>query len=376
MGGKRMAYNTQIFCAPGRYIQGAGAISEIGAHIAPLGGRVLVAGGRTGLAATRDKREISFREHHIFQIEELFNGETSDAEVARLTKLCKKHSVDMIMASGGGKVIDTVKAAAEDMKVPAIVVPTVASNDAPCSALSVMYNEDGSFSRLRPLKQNPALVVVDTEIIVKAPVRTLVAGMGDAMATWFEAEACYQSGALNNSGGHITITAMALARLCYDTLIEHGFNAKTACESQMVTPAFERVVEANTILSGLGFESGGVAVAHALSEGFSVIPQIHHYQHGETVAFGLLVHLIVENRPADVIEQIYNFNLSVGLPVTLSDLGCDHVSNDLLRKVGEVAAEPGKPSHNMPFPVTGQMLYNAIIKADALGRNFKEKAVR
>lgn len=366
-----MDFTTQIFCAPGRYVQGAGAIHEIGAHVAPLGGSILVVGGRTGLAATRAGRRKSFEAQHIRYIEESFNGETSDAEIERLAALCKQTCCDVLMASGGGKVIDAVKAAAEEIDVPAVVVPTVASNDAPCSALTVVYNPDGTFSRLRPLKKNPALVLVDTDIIVKAPVRTLVAGMGDALATWFEADACQQSNARNNFGGHITGIAMALARLCLDSIIEYGFNAKIACEKQTVTREFEKVVEANTILSGLGFESGGVAVAHALSEGFTVIPEIHRYLHGETVAFGLLVHLLVENRPKAVIREIYEFCLSVGLPVTLSDLGCGSVSRDLLHRAADDAAEPGKPSHNMPFPVTGKMLYDAILTADALGERLK-----
>ncbi|NLA86277.1 MAG: glycerol dehydrogenase [Clostridiales bacterium] len=368
-----MGFNTHIFCAPGRYVQGPGAIGEIGAHVAPLGSSVLVVGGKTGLAVTQTGREESFGAHHIKQNEELFNGETSDMEIERLAKLCYNSNCDVLMACGGGKVIDAVKAAAENIDVPAVVVPTVASNDAPCSALSVVYNADGTFNRLRPLKQNPALVLVDTEIIVKAPVRTLVAGMGDALATWFEADASQRSNALNNFGGHITSTAMALAKLCLDTIIENGFNAKIACENQTVTPDFEKVVEANTILSGLGFESGGVAVAHALSESFSVIPEIHRYLHGETVAFGLLVHLLVEDRPAAVINQIYDFCLSVGLPVTLSDLGCEQIDQSLLRQVGDIAAGPDKPSANMPFPVTGKMLYNAILAADHLGREFKAK---
>ncbi len=368
-----MSFKTMIFCAPGRYVQGAGAIDEIGDHLAPLGGSVLVVGGKTGLNATRAGREKSFAQQHIRYIEELFNGETSALEIGRLASLCKKTGCEVLMASGGGKVIDAVKAAAEDAGVPAVIVPTVASNDAPCSALTVVYNGDGSFSRLRPLKKNPDLVLVDTDIIVRAPVRTLVAGMGDALATWFEADACQKAGALNNSGGHVTATAMALARLCLDTILQYGFNAKITCERQRVTPDFERVVEANTILSGLGFESGGVAVAHALSEGFSVIPEIHRYLHGETVAFGLLVHLLLENRPAAVIDQIYGLCLSVGLPVTLSELGCGNVSNELLRQAADVSAEPGKPSSNMPFPVTGQMLYDAILQADELGRQMKRQ---
>jgi glycerol dehydrogenase len=366
-----MTNKTMIFGSPGRYVQGAGAIYELGEHLTPLGSSILVAGGRTGLSATREGREISFGRCGLRQTEVLFGGESSDAEIARLVSLGRASGCDVILASGGGKVIDAVKAAAEDLGIPAAVVPTVASNDAPCSALAIVYNPDGSFARLRPLYKSPALVLVDTQIIADAPVRQLVAGMGDALATWFEADACSKSGALNNFGGHISPTAMALGRLCLDTLLEYGTDAKRACEAHTVTPALERVVEANTLLSGLGFASGGVAVAHALSEGFSVIGQMHDYSHGEKVAFGLLVHLILENRPQAVVDEIVRFCLNVGLPVTLSDLGCVDVGESPLRLAAEEAAGPGKPSHNLPFPVTADGIYEAILEADALGRKLK-----
>lgn len=370
-----MGFKTQIFAAPGRYVQGAGALDELGAHLAPLGDSVLVVGGKTGLNATREGRAKSFSQFNIRQVEVQFSGESSDTEINRLAELCKKEGCTILMATGGGKVIDAVKAAAEDINVPAVIVPTIASNDAPCSALSIIYHEDGSFSRLRPLKKSPSLVLVDTEIIVKAPVRQLVAGMGDALATWFEADACLKSNALNNFGGHITVTAIALAKLCLDTLIEYGPSAKLACETGTVTQALERVVEANTLLSGLGFESGGVAVAHALSEAFSVIDEMHHYSHGEKVAFGLLVHIILEERPTAVIDEIFSFCHTVGLPVTLADLNCGAIDKATLRHAANVAVEPGKPSHNMPFPVTADMIYNAMIAADALGQKLKaEKA--
>ena len=368
-----MKFSTQIFAAPGRYVQGAGAIMELGAHVGALGDRVLVVGGKTGLQETRDARGTCLREAGVSQIVEVFGGESSDAEISRLTALGRQFDCNVLLATGGGKAIDAVKAAAEDLRVPAVVVPTIASNDAPCSALTVVYNEDGSFRRLRPLKRNPDLVLVDTEIIARAPVRTLVAGMGDALATYFEADACQRSYGLNNFGGHVSMTALSLAHLCLDTLLENGLAAKLACEAGAVTPAFEKVVEANTLLSGLGFESGGVSVAHALSEGFSAIPELHRCLHGETVAFGLLVHLILEGKPTSVLDDIYGFCLDVGLPVTLSDLGAASVAPAALRSAADVSAEPGKPSHNMPFSVTGRMLFDAILASDALGKKYKSE---
>ena len=166
--------DVQIFGAPGRYIQGAGALDGLGGHIKPLGEKVFVTGGRTGMLETRAGREKSFQGHGIRQVEELFLGETSDSEIERLARIAKTSCCDVILATGGGKVIDSVKAAAEFLGIPAVIVPTIASNDAPCSALSVIHNEDGSFNRLMPLKNSPALVLVDTGIIARSPVRQLV----------------------------------------------------------------------------------------------------------------------------------------------------------------------------------------------------------
>ena len=356
---------TSIFGGPGRYIQGAGIIDRIGEYVKPLGGRVLVAGGRTGLSETREGREISFLSHGIWQTEELFYGEACDREIKRLADCAKSNNCEVMLASGGGKVIDTVKAAAEALNIPAVIVPTIASNDSPCSALSVLYNEDGTFDRLMPLRNSPALVLVDSAIIARSPVRQLVSGMGDALATWFEADACYKSGALNNFGGSSTQAAMALARLCLDTLLEYGREAKRDCEEKRVTPALEKVIEANTLLSGLGFESGGVAAAHGVATGLSCIPAVHKYTHGETVAFGLLVQMILENRPEDMLLKIISFCADVGLPYTTALIGCAGCADELRAAAGD-AALPGMPTHNLRPGITGAEIYDAILKVDAM----------
>ena len=90
----------------------------------------------------------------------------------------------------GGKVLDTARAVAADLDLPVVNCPTVASSDAPCSALSVIYSEEGVFQEYRFYRKNPDLVLVDTQVIAQAPPRLLAAGMGDALATWFEAKTC------------------------------------------------------------------------------------------------------------------------------------------------------------------------------------------
>lgn len=197
--------------------------------------------------------------------------------------------------------------------------------------------------------------------------RTLVAGMGDALATWLEADAAYRNHALNFPGGNITRTAMACARLCYDTLMRYGVEAKIANERQIVTPALEAVIEANVLLSGIGWESGGLAAAHALQDGFSIIPQTHAMLHGEKVGFLCLVQMILEDRNQDVMKEVFSFAHKVGLPMTLEDLGCGAVSEEMLREAIRVSCQPDESIHNLGIAITEDRVYDAVLAADAMG---------
>src|SRR5690606_19881320 len=108
----------------------------------------------------------------------------------------------------------------------------------------------------------------------------------------------------NMAGAYPTDAAMALANLCYETLINEGLKAKLAVDKKVVTKSVEKVVEANTLLSGIGFESGGLAAAHAIHNGLTAIEETHQLYHGEKVAFGVLVQLVLENAPIDEIEEV------------------------------------------------------------------------
>src|SRR5207237_3651692 len=119
--------------------------------------------------------------------------------------------------------------------------PTVASSDAPCSALSVVYTDEGVFQEYRIYRKNPDLVLVDTQVIAQSPPRLLVAGMGDALATWFEAKTCVEGSIRNMRGGASTRSAWALARLCYRTLLEDGADALRALQTQVVRSEERRV---------------------------------------------------------------------------------------------------------------------------------------
>jgi glycerol dehydrogenase len=208
---------------------------------------------------------------------------------------------------------------------------------------------------------------VDTSVVARAPLRLLVAGMGDALATWFEARTVIEAHGANQLHGATTMAAGALARLCFDTLMAEGPAACEAVRQGVVTPALERLVEANTLLSGLGFESGGLAVAHSVHNGLTVAPGTHRYLHGEKVAFGLLVQLVLEGRPSEERQTVMNFAREVGLPTTLSQLGLEGRDETLLQQIAERSLAEGETAHNEPFEVTPPMMVDAIVAADALG---------
>src|SRR5204863_7076773 len=294
-----------VFCSPSRYTQGKNATASLGPEMARLGleGPALIVAGKSAISLLAETWRCSLTEAGISYSLHRFGGECSISEIKRVKAAADESRARVVVGAGGGKVLDTAGAAAADLGLPVVNCPTVASSDAPCSALSVIYTEEGVFQEYRFYRKNPDLVLVDTQVIAQAPPRFLSAGMGDALATWFEARTCVAGAVKNMRGGGSTASALALAELCYRTLLADGAAALHAVTTQVVTPALERLVEANTLLSGLGFESSGLAAAHAVHNGLTAAHQTHAYFHGEKVAFGLLVQLVLEGAPRATIAE-------------------------------------------------------------------------
>jgi glycerol dehydrogenase len=371
--GKGRAAMLSVFCSPSRYTQGRNATASLGGEMLGLGlrGPALLVAGRSARRLLASTWQTTLSEAGIAQAVHPFGGECSLAEIERVKSAARQHQAQVIVGAGGGKVLDTARAAA-DLDLPVVTCPTVASSDAPCSALSVVYTEQGVFHEYRFYRRNPDLVLVDTQVIAQGPPRLLVAGMGDALATWFEARTCVVGHVRNMRGGASTRSALALAELCYRTLLADGAEALRAAQAQVVTPGLERLVEANTLLSGLGFESSGLAAAHAVHNGLTAAPATHAYFHGEKVAYGLLVQLVLEGQPRSVLEPVLHFATAVGLPVTLAEIGLTDLPPELLRQVANRATAKGETIHNEPFEVRPDLVADAIRAADALGRAWKK----
>ena len=358
-----------VLCSPGSYIQQEGTISQLAgeyAHAGSTGAYILV--DPTIDSLYHDSIVSSFDSGQVPYTLAVFGGECSDAEIQKHVALLA--DTDAVIGIGGGKTLDCAKAVGYYGKRPAIIVPTAASSDAPCSRLSVVYTDGGQFDHYLPLPENPRMVLMDTELISKAPVRFLTAGIGDAFATYYEAAACVQSSAVTMTGGHATNAAFALATLCHDSLLADGVKAVSAVKLGLRTKAVENIIETNTLLSGLGFESCGLAAAHSIHDGLTAIPETHSYLHGEKVAYGTLAQMIMEDRPLKELAEVYRFFRAVGLPTNFAGIGIHDVTDEQLLHVGELACSPQDTMANMPFEVTPADVANALRAADALDKEF------
>ena len=314
-----------IIASPTRYIQGKGELQNLRQHVEMLGKKLFILTTASGQARVAPAINASVAGSDCTAVYEPFHGECSQSEIDRVVADFQASGCDLIVGVGGGKTHDTAKAAAHYAGCPVVIVPTIASTDAPCSALSVIYTDGGVFDRYLFLPASPNVVLVDTEIVSKAPARLLVSG-----------------------------------------------KAAVAAKAGACTKALENIVEANTYLSGIGFESGGLAGAHAIHNGLTAIPETHAFYHGEKVAFGTLVQLVLEDEHFEQIQEVVRFCTDVGLPTTLADLGIAEIKPEQIHAVAELACAPSDTLGNMPFAVTPDAVYDAILGADAIGRKYKE----
>ncbi len=360
----------RVLIAPHKYVQGRDVLDEIGSYLGMLGKNPLILWDQTVQAIVGERVRRSIQAAQLNWSEAEFAGEATRAECDRVVETARNRSADCVAGIGGGKVLDIAKAAAVKLGVRLMTCPTLASTDAPTSAATVWYDEEHNFVGFDCWPFNPDIVLVDTGVIAQAPVRTFVAGMGDALSTWIEARAAFESRAPNIAGGRPTMAAMTLARLCFDTLVEHGREAKRAVELGLVTPAVEKVVEANVLLSGLGFESGGLATAHMVANLLSNLPECRtSLLHGEKVGFGIVTQMCLEDEfDPDQRALIVDFEIDIGLPVTFSELNLGEISRERLRRIAEACAAEGSLCRNHPFPVGAEDVLDAMIDADALGR--------
>lgn len=372
----RIAANSTIparsrgFGAPGRYFQGPGLIQKLPQFSAQFGGFAYILSDPFFEKSLIPEITTLFLRQDFPLATSIFYGEVTDAEILRVKNDVASKQASVVIGLGGGKTIDTIKAVAHELRLPLIIVPTTASTDAPCSSLSVIYSEDGQHSGVRWYTRSPDIVLVDSELIIGAPIKYLVAGIGDALSTYFETKANAESHSRNYinfdiDGGYLpSITGTEIARVSYEILRRDSLKAIEDIIAGQLTNEVENIIEVNTLLSGLGFENNGCAGAHSINDGITAAPGGAKVLHGERVAFGVIVQLIAENKPTEFVIDIAQFCLAVGLPITLGEMKIESTEENL-----ELIAKGSMHSNwsREPFDVTWEQVKGWIRQADDLG---------
>ncbi|WP_248925234.1 iron-containing alcohol dehydrogenase family protein [Paenibacillus hamazuiensis] len=354
---------------PNAYIHKPGLLASAGEWMARYGKRALIVTGSKSWAAAGETLARSLTESGVTYELAFYRGECSYGEVARLQSLVDPQA-ELIVGVGAGKVIDTAKKLSNDIGKPLVTIPTLSATCAPVTNLSVMYTDEGVYVDFPVFYRNALLTLVDTDVLAKAPVRYLVAGIGDTIAKWYESVACSAGKPANLP----TIGGVQAAKLCYDTLIRHSRTAIEDAKAGRSSEALQLVIDAVILFSGLvgglGEDNCRSAAAHAVHNGLTALPDSHRAYHGEKVAYGILVQLMLENRPAAEIDELIGFYKDIGLPTKLADMGIGRrLSEEELDAVVKVALSPEGTMGNMPFEVTADMVLDAIRRVEERGQN-------
>ncbi|MBW4525134.1 MAG: iron-containing alcohol dehydrogenase family protein [Phormidium tanganyikae FI6-MK23] len=355
-----------LMIAPAQVVRGFHAIEQVGGQIARLGTRPLMVGGERSLNVVKSRLKSVFKSHSLTAAKASYGKDCSETTLANLQKAVADHQADLIIGVGGGKALDTAKLLAYQCKLPIVTIPTSAATCAAWTALSNIYSEQHAFLYDVGLARCPDLLVLDYDLVATAPERTLIAGIGDAIAKWYEASI---------SSGHsdktLLIAAVQQARVLRDIL----FQKSEAALKNPLGSEWQEVVDASVLMAGVIGGIGGAqcrtVAAHAVHNGLTHLLESHHALHGEKVAFGILVQLRLEEMvqgnqlAASSRQQLLKFYEQIGLPKTLAELGLGEVSIAQLQYAAEVACNDASDIHRLPFLVVPSQLMAAMVSTTA-----------
>jgi glycerol dehydrogenase-like iron-containing ADH family enzyme len=371
------ALSPVLTIAPAQVLRGRGVLSQAGGAIALLGHRPLIIGGEQSFAAVQPQLQSALKQRNCQPEWATYRSDCSESTLASLHQSVKKHQADLIVGVGGGKALDTAKLVAHQHQLPVVTVPTSAATCAAWTALSNVYSEQGAFLYDVSLAHCPNLLVLDYDLIQTAPVRTLVAGIGDAIAKWYEASV---------SSGHsqqtLIIAAVQQARILRDILFQKSAIALQDPGGE----AWQEVVEATVLLAGVIGGLGGAqcrtVAAHAVHNGLTHLLASHGTLHGEKVAYGILVQLRLEEivqgnqLAATARQQLLKFYTEVGLPQCLGDLGMSEITITELQQAATIACNPKSDIHHLPFKVDPAQLMAAMVSTTASNERTEQRGLR
>ncbi len=353
---------TPLLVSPSQVIKGKGILSQAGSMIARLGQHPLVVGGQQTLQVISPYLDPIFSKFKLQSAYATYTPDCSESSLEALITALKEHQGDVVIGVGGGKALDTAKLLAHQHQLPIITIPTSAATCAAWTALSNIYSNEGAFQYDVSLLKCPDLLILDYAIIQTASKRTLVAGIGDAIAKWYEA-----SVSSGNSTSTLAIAAVQQARVLRDLLFQKSVKALETPGSEEWREVVDACVLLAGVIGGLGGANCRTVAAHAVHNGLTHIRAAHDVLHGEKVAYGILVQLRLEEMiqgnqlAVSSRQQLLKFYEEIGLPKTLKDLGLFNVTIAELQEAAEIACHPKSDIHRLPFVVSPEQLLAAMV---------------
>jgi glycerol dehydrogenase len=338
----------------------------MGSAIAHLGQRPLLVSGSKTQPLVRSQLLPILQTQGRQPAQATYGQDCSEAGLAALRQAAADHQADWVIGVGGGKALDAAKLLAHQLQLPIVTIPTSGATCAAWTALANIYSDQGGFLYDVALAHCPDLLVLDYRLIQTAPLRTLKAGIGDAIAKWYEASV---------SSGHseqtLMIAAVQQARVLRDILLQKSL----AALQQPGSPIWREVVDACVLMAGMIGGLGGAqcrtVAAHAVHNGLTHLPASHEMLHGEKVAYGILVQLRLEEMvqgnglATTARQQLLKFYSEIGLPKNLAELGLSEISIADLQQAAEIACNPHSDIHRLPFKVEPTQLMAAMISTTA-----------
>lgn len=355
------------FGAPRQYIQGPGVINRLAEFTSAHGHRPLLVVDEFVLDKLGSALTDSFDAAEVDFAVLPCSGDVTRTNIAEHVASVSDRSRDVVVGVGGGKALDLAKGVAIDLDAAMITCPTIASNDGPTARVLAIYNDDHVLCEVGHLDFNPSCVVVDTELISQAPVEFLISGIGDAMAKKFEAAGCRLGTGTTMQGTRPLGIGSIVADGCYDVILRHAVEAVKSVENTELTPAVESVVEAVVLMSGIGYENGGLSIAHCMTRGLMAGRGTRASLHGYHVAYGLLVQLALERHHTDIVDEVVGLLRAVGLPTSLSHMGMHDPTDDEIRELA-LAALTAPYVLNTAAIVTEETLVDAIRRVESGSR--------
>ena len=328
-----------------------------------IGNNVLIIGGETALSKSIEKLRLSLEKFNIVDIV-MYGKECYKTRIYEIASLYKEKKIDFIVGVGGGKAIDTSKCVADTLGIPVVTVPTISSNCASTSALAVVYNENHTFECFWNFKRPAYHCFIDTEIIAEAPYKYFRAGIGDTVAKYYEVEFSMrgQNLSFNDEMG------LSISRMCSKPLIDNAVKAFNDCKNNIISEEFESVAKIILVSTGMvsmlidGKFNG--ALAHGLFYGLTVIEGFEEkFLHGDVIGYTTVVQLIMDGKTDEAIK-IRNLIKSLGVETTLKERGIDTSRENLQKVITSALNDPDMEV--IPYQVTPDMVYDAIIKTESL----------